>query len=377
MTEYRKARPDEREACIELANYVFSCAHNPHDFESLIPKVYGEGVEASAMHRVAADGRGRLRGLVGVMPGAITVAGHTLRTGFVGTVSVHPKARGEGHMKRLMDDWLAEMRETCDIGVLGGQRQRYEYFGFTHGGVCFEYAVNPTNIRHALGGVDASGVEFRPLFEVDGGGELAARLHAARPAYVHRDARPLSEILVTFRQRPLAILDRGRPIGCMIVNEKGDEVSELAAERESDLGRIVKAYLAHTTIGGVRFIAAEYDLPLHRCLGGFAEDYSIQAAAMFNIFDFANVLEAYLLLKQNTVGLSDGTFAALLDGQPVTATVKGDAVAVERTAPADAPALDKLQAQLLLLTPQGRYMDVPAPLDWFPLPLFWHTVDQF
>ena len=37
MTEYRLAKPEEWEDCIELANYVFSTAHRPHDFEQLIP----------------------------------------------------------------------------------------------------------------------------------------------------------------------------------------------------------------------------------------------------------------------------------------------------------------------------------------------------
>ena len=36
MTEYRLAKPEEWEDCIELANYVFSMAHRPHDFEQLI-----------------------------------------------------------------------------------------------------------------------------------------------------------------------------------------------------------------------------------------------------------------------------------------------------------------------------------------------------
>ena len=52
MSEYRIARPEEKDACIELANYVFSTAHCPHDFETLIPKVYGEGVDSAFIHRV-------------------------------------------------------------------------------------------------------------------------------------------------------------------------------------------------------------------------------------------------------------------------------------------------------------------------------------
>ena len=51
MTEYRLAKPEEWEDCIELANYVFSTAHRPHDFEQLIPRVYQAGPEMARIHR--------------------------------------------------------------------------------------------------------------------------------------------------------------------------------------------------------------------------------------------------------------------------------------------------------------------------------------
>lgn len=61
MTEYRLAKPEEWEDCIELANYVFSTAHRPHDFEQLIPRVYQAGPEMARIHRVAVAENGRLR----------------------------------------------------------------------------------------------------------------------------------------------------------------------------------------------------------------------------------------------------------------------------------------------------------------------------
>ena len=65
MTEYRLAKPEEWEDCIELANYVFSTAHRPHDFEQLIPRVYQAGPEMARIHRVAVAENGRLRDEIG------------------------------------------------------------------------------------------------------------------------------------------------------------------------------------------------------------------------------------------------------------------------------------------------------------------------
>ena len=63
---YRKAKSEEREQCIELANYVFSTAHRPHDFETLIPKVYGEGRDCAPLHLAAVREDGRFRAEVAV-----------------------------------------------------------------------------------------------------------------------------------------------------------------------------------------------------------------------------------------------------------------------------------------------------------------------
>lgn len=46
---------------------------------------------------------------------------------YLGIISVHPRARGEGHMKILTNICLEEASEAYDMIVLCGQRQRYEY----------------------------------------------------------------------------------------------------------------------------------------------------------------------------------------------------------------------------------------------------------
>ena len=96
---------------------------------------------ASVLGLVLALTRLRPPALVGEMldfvgditvPLSLLVAGKPLRAAGIGTVSVHPYARGEGHMKKLMHMTLEECRENgADLAMLGGQRQRYEYFGFT------------------------------------------------------------------------------------------------------------------------------------------------------------------------------------------------------------------------------------------------------
>ncbi|MFD0670015.1 GNAT family N-acetyltransferase [Cohnella sp. GCM10027633] len=372
MIEYRKARPDEREACIELANLAFQ-----FDLEAQLPKVYGKDSSFTSLHKVAADEHGKLRAQVAVLPQRLHVGDHSLRAGFVGIVSVHPEARGEGHMKALMNEWLDEMRDSYDMAVLWGQRQRYEYFGFTQGGVQFKYWIGEANVRHALRETNAERLSFRPLFEVDGADSFAHALNASRPAYVRREDESLPDYFKTLKQVAIGVLDDDKLIGYVIANDKGDEISEFAIEDQSDITRTIKAYMKHAGADRISILVPEYDTALNAILGGFAEIYTIETVNMYRIFDYANVMQAYLTLKHRTIGLAHGVFSAVLDGQPVTVRSDENGVTVERSALAGAVTLDQRQAQTLLLSRHGVYLPVSAPAGWFPLQLFWYTADLF
>lgn len=372
MVKYRMAAPHEREEYIDLANLAFR-----FDFEILMPKAYDKSVDSSAMHKVAVDEQGRLRALVAVFPESLTVCDHTLRTGYLGTVSVHPRARGEGHMKALMNLWLEELRGTCDMVVLYGQRQRYEYFGFTLGGVMLKYTVTEANVRHSLRGLDNTGISFRPLFEVEGGAEFAHNMNTSRLAYVERSLEQLPLIFGTLCQKALGILDQGKLIGYLVTNEAGDDIAEFAVKNPDDILRTIKAYMGYSRAGQITLHAPEYDILLNKALGGIAEDFVIENSDMYHILDFANVLKAYLTLKFKTTGIAWGEFSAVMNGQPVTARVDAEGVTVERSARPDAVMLDRQQAQALLLTQHSRYMEVDAPIGWFPLPLFWYKIDKY
>ena len=95
MITYRLARPDEREKCIDFINMVFSVDHEPHNFKTLLPKVYADDHVLDAAHFIAVDEAENVRGLVAMLPETLRVLDQELRLGFIGSVSVHPYARGE------------------------------------------------------------------------------------------------------------------------------------------------------------------------------------------------------------------------------------------------------------------------------------------
>ena len=244
MTEYRLAKPEEWEDCIELANYVFSTAHRPHDFEQLIPRVYQAGPEMARIHRVAVAENGRLRAEIAVLPQQMAAGGKLLRAGYVGSVSVHPKARGEGHMKRLLGDWITDLEGTCDLLVLDGQRQRYAYFGFTPGSEKYTFYLDVANVRHTWKNGELSAYTFAPLFPENGEADeeaaaFAKKLNEEKPLYVVRE--DVKACLKTFGEQAIAIWKNGERIGYLALCG-GNQVVEAEVLEKQDFVPALAAY---------------------------------------------------------------------------------------------------------------------------------------
>lgn len=143
---FERATAADYDEIVEFANFVFSYAHEPHEFKTLISKAYGEDRTHWPIHFVARE-NGRIRGLVGLMPFPQRVLGETLQMGFIGTVSVHPYSRSKGYMKKLMAMTNDYARDNgFDLLALGRQRQRYEYYGYEPGG----RHARPDHYRHQL-----------------------------------------------------------------------------------------------------------------------------------------------------------------------------------------------------------------------------------
>lgn len=378
---YRKATEADRDKYIDFANLVFSMAHRPHDFKAVVPKVYGDGKKTAHMQNLALDDQGNVRGLVAVMPNEMHVMGETLKTGYVGTVSVHPYARGEGHMKKLMQMALDEMRaEGCDLSLLGGQRQRYEYFGYSRGGISYTYTVTPTNVRHALGEADASAIEIREIAPDDAPAlEKAHALHAQKPVRGTRTPENFHLIATTWMARLMGVYQNGAMVGYMIVGANGDSapIVELRLDDCSLTGAVVKKHLAMTGAKGCEIACADYDTALRRELARFAEYSSADEAQQILVFNFAKVLRAFFELKASYARLEDGARSYRIDGQGVTITVKGNEVSVTEEAAADAIPLTAMDAQFLFFGRDGQFFGHTLPLGWAPLPLYLDNADGF
>ena len=73
----------EKDEIIEFIDYVFSKAHCPHDFATLLPKLYGEQGDGAAHHFIVRED-GKIAATVLVYPVTMHIGERTLTTLGVG-----------------------------------------------------------------------------------------------------------------------------------------------------------------------------------------------------------------------------------------------------------------------------------------------------
>jgi len=364
MTEYRFARPDEEPEALDFINSVFSQAARPHDFARLIPKVYAHPGFAK-LHTVAVED-GRIRGTVAMLPIAIHAGEETLKCGYIGSVSVHPRFRGKGYMKELMAMQIAEAkRQGFDFMALGGQRQRYQYFGFARYGGETLFFFNRANARHAL--PTQAPFAFAPLEERHMA--AAAALHGNQALYCERPRFP--DTLRTYGGVPYAILKEEALSGYLVA--LGDQITELCLSRESDLPAVMAAWMrdhssCQVSCGGEM-------TPRILGLAAFAETYSIQPSAMIKVLNWESVLRAMLRLRP----LPDGERVVQIEnaGAFRLKVENGNAEALPCQSRPDFVWTETQAAETLFSPLQALAVPDPVLRSWLPLTLDIPIADRF
>lgn len=374
-TEYVIATPADQADLIDFANYVFSQAHEPHDFKQLLPKAYGDQVTEGARHYLAKQ-NDRIRALVGCLPLDIHVLDRTLRAGMVGTVSVHLYARGEGHMKHLMKQMIDDSRARgFDLLILGGQRQRYNHFGFDRAGTALSYTVTSANLHHCLRDVDVSNITFSELTEehpdeVD----FACRLVQSYKVHGERPRADFLPIMHSWHCRCRLIRRNGEMIGYVTGSLR---IGEIGLTDESLLPAVLKALFAADNLTHAEITVAPFEKERIRALSTLSEECSVHSVEMINVLNWQPVLEAMLALKADCAPMADGCVTLNIDGEVLTLRVENGRPSVCRDDRAPDLTLSHLEAIRLLFGMESAVCAHPLPLGWLPLPFYLSSPDCF
>lgn len=376
MPEYRYARPEDMPHVIDFIDLVFSQLQVPHDFEKMLPKVYGEGRDYSDVHAIAVQD-GSIQGCVAVLPYTMNIADQPLRVGYLGSVSVHRHARGAGHMRKLMEMQIERAKaEKLDVLLLGGQRQRYAYYGFYPCGCKYTYRFVNANMRHAFKDVDASGIRFSRLEKGDAA--YAFSLYQQQDVCGARTEENFVDAASSYLTTPWLIENNGQKAGYL---QAGDaQIHELVLEDQNLLLAVLKAWISFRAVSSFTIQVAPHDANTNRLLSRYAEGYSIGQDCYMLCLNYQNTIRAWMTLKNRTMPLSEGSVKLAIEGQPVLKlSVSNGEVSVTVTDEAADVSLTADEAVELLFGYNRFYAPVVSgiPADWFPLPLAIPTADRF
>lgn len=289
VAEIYWAAPEEKDEIIDFIDYVFSKAHRPHDFATLLPKLYGENGDAAAHHIVVRED-GRIVATMVCYPVKMCAGGRQYMTLGIGSVSTHPRMRGKGYLAKMMalaDQRAKELGAAC--AVLGGQRQRYQYYGFDHAGYQLRASLETVNVRHALRNVQTDQLQVVPMAQEHA--QKALALMERQPCYCVRSEKALLEILRTWYNEPFAVMKDGVFAGFGTLRKNPDHchIAELLLENEADFPSVMK--LLSGMYGDLSICAAPWERARAKWLSAVCEEYSVQPAGQIKVYDGAQISE--------------------------------------------------------------------------------------
>ena len=380
MIQYRLSESRDMEGLIDHINMIFSMLRVPHNFEEMIPKVYSKELRIDDMHVVAEDETGRLCGCLGMYVVPLRVMDTTLRVGYLGSMAVHPRARGQGTMGTLMQKQVERGYELgLDMMILGGQRQRYQRSGFETGGASYVYSISRANVRHALADTDADGFAFRRMIQPDVPAMLA--LYDRQIVAGARREDNFIATLRSYRREAWTILKDEEPVGYVSSTADGQTIGEIIANEPEMILPAIKAWMDFKGAKNLHISAAVYDKTLGELLAPICEAFSLNPNIMIRVLKPETVLPAYMKLKNTVQPLSRGR--AVLGWEGVgnfCFEVGEEGITVQKTEEEAPDALSQTDFHQLIFGFNRFAAPKTAaeiPENWFPLPVHIPDPDSF
>ena len=387
----KRCSQDELDEIIAFATNVFNV-----DFPNLLPRLYRPGATTGPDHFAVRED-GELAAAVISFPLDATVAGRTFKAYGVGTVSVGEKMRGKGYMTDLLASCMTDAFEHgAAISVLGGQRQRYGYYGFALVGEHVDFAITRQSIRHTIG-LRESAFALREATEADA--PALVRIMQKRPVYAERHEDDFLHAAAADYRKTYLISDGGRDVGYFIARPDMTHVSEIAFDGGDgfDLRRAADELVLAALADGhdaVHVFAPSHETALFERLYAISDCWHASAFTNVSVLDFPTVIGAFGELLLRTRHVDDGQFVLGVEPHPFFEKLgiarrgkdhgtfgvrveggKIDVSAVEREPDVKLPYIDALE---LLFSRIGETKPYLPPLcrTLLPLPLYFPPADK-
>ncbi len=209
------------------------------DFEHFLPFKYRNGADSCGEHFAVRE-NGGIAAVALNSPVTLTVGDAEISAYGVGTVSVREQSRGRGYMADLLAECLIEAAESgAAFSILGGQRQRYEYYGYSLSGFYTSFRVEPASILHGCG-KGPSRYTLKKAEEKDA--ELLVSIMKTAPVYVHRKIEDFLIIENHDFRIPYLVYEDDRAVGYIDASRDANHITELILLPGASVAELLLAF---------------------------------------------------------------------------------------------------------------------------------------
>lgn len=300
MGDYVRGTREDMCELMDFANMVFSMSSGSIDFEQLLPKAYSPERNMLAVHHLIKE-EGRIKALIDVLPMTLRMGEESLKVGYIGTVSVHPKARGKRYMITLMDEVEKQQREEgTDILILDGNRHRYQHYGFEKAGMKYCFNITGDSIRHCCKAREQVQEEkeyrFVLLEQTDEKLIDTAYTLYQRKKVTARSREDFFLCLQSWEADTYAVLvEEEKCIGYLNVSANERNISEFELADIHELPFIVKAFMDEIGSDELGIHAGMDELSKIDQLDLMSDYYTVNTSHQIKILNYEKVL--YFLLQ--------------------------------------------------------------------------------
>lgn len=361
---------------MDFLQYVFGMDGREESFTMLLPKLYKDR-ELTLNSNFVVTEDGKFRSAVGAYPIELNVLGEKLNVTGIGNVATHPSHSKKGYMREAMTMAINAMVESgTDISVLGGQRQRYAYYGYESVGNYTIFSVDHTNIRHYFRDKKLCKLTVKELKEDDRATlDSIYELCQSRPYHATRGRENLFDLLCSWNNKPFALFDGDSFAGYIL--RENDTICEFLVRDKKYISPAMMALC-----GDIEVSVPDFETEILEELFKYAEEWRTAQAQNALVLNFEGVISALLKFKASYTALADFTAVFKIEGyraaENLRISVKDNKASVEKTEDAADYSLSHLEAMQLFFSTGDvlRKNLAPQIAAALPLPLYIYHCDN-